>query len=177
MNTNPNSIRVKDLIESQSLGKSYILDVRNPDEFTSCHLPGSINLPLDNIEKGLANHIPHDQTVYLVCQSGVRSERARKILEAQGYSNVICIEGGISECAKINGAVIKKSSQLPLMRQVQIAAGLLMLFGILLSHFLHPAFLFISIFVACGLIFAGISGFCGMAILLEKMPWNKIGTP
>ncbi len=172
-----NTIPAKEFIKLKSGQNPYILDVRNPDEFLSCHLPGAINLPLDSIEKGLSNTIPREQTVYLVCQSGVRSERAGKILEAQGYSNLVCIEGGVAQCAKTPGAVIKNSARLPLMRQVQIAAGFLMLLGILLSQFLHPAFLFLSLFVACGLIFAGLSGFCGMAILLEKMPWNKIVAP
>ncbi|MBF0492151.1 MAG: rhodanese-like domain-containing protein [Deltaproteobacteria bacterium] len=176
METISKTIRAQDFLQLKQKDSCTILDVRNPDEFSACHLPGAINLPLDSIEKGLLSIIPRDKTLYLICQSGVRSERARKILEGQGFSNTLCIEGGISECSKVPGAVVKISSRLPLMRQVQIAAGSLVVLGILLSKIVHPAFLFLSLFVGTGLVFAGVSGFCGMAILLEKMPWNRIET-
>lgn len=51
------------------------------------------------------------------------------------------------------------------MRQVQVAAGLLVLLGILLSWLSSP-FIGISIFVGAGLVFAGVSGWCGMAKIL-----------
>lgn len=150
-----------------------LIDVRSPDEFRASHVPGSINVPLDQIETGQDHKIPKDGPVYLLCQSGVRSERARKLLESRGYGNLVCIEGGLAEFAKIPGVVETVSRVLPLMRQVQIAAGFLVTLGIVLSWFVHPAFLALSLFVGTGLVFAGVTGFCGMAILLEKMPWNR----
>ena len=59
------------------------------------------------------------------------------------------------------------------MRQVQIAAGSLVLLGVLLGAFVAPAFYALSGFVGAGLLFAGASGFCGMARLLAAMPWNR----
>lgn len=168
------NISPSDLIKTKQHTSCYILDVRNPDEFQACHLAGAINLPLDLIEQGKTDTIPQDQPVYLVCQSGMRTERARKLLEAKGYNNLVCIEGGMNACSQISGAVIQNSKRLPLMRQVQIAAGSLVVIGIILSKLLHPAFVYLSLFVGSGLIFAGSTGFCGMAILLEKMPWNHI---
>jgi rhodanese-related sulfurtransferase len=62
---------------------------------------------------------------------------------------------------------------LPLMRQVQIAAGLLVLLGVVLAVTVAPAFIGLSAFVGAGLTFAGLSGWCGMAQLLALMPWNR----
>lgn len=58
------------------------------------------------------------------------------------------------------------------MRQVQIAAGGLTLLGVILDYTIHGGFFLISGFVGAGLMLAGMTGFCGMARLLEKMPWN-----
>ncbi|MFU2115194.1 DUF2892 domain-containing protein [[Pasteurella] aerogenes] len=60
------------------------------------------------------------------------------------------------------------------MRQVQIVAGSLVLIGVLLGWTTNAAFYLLSCFVGTGLLFAGITGFCGMARLLDKMPWNKL---
>jgi len=65
---------------------------------------------------------------------------------------------------------------LDVMRQVQVTAGSLVLIGVLLGAFLNPWFLILSGFVGSGLMFAGLSGWCGMAKLLGNMPWNKRST-
>ena len=65
------------------------------------------------------------------------------------------------------------ATRLPLMRQVQLIAGLLILTGTLLSLFVHPGWIGLAIFVGAGLTVAGSTGFCGMAVILEKMPWNR----
>ncbi len=54
----------------------------------------------------------------------------------------------------------------------QIAAGGLTLLGVILGYTVHGGFFLISGFVGAGLMLAGMTGFCGMARLLEKMPWN-----
>ncbi len=63
---------------------------------------------------------------------------------------------------------------LPLMRQVQIAAGSLVLLGLILSQTVAPAWIFHTWFVGAGLVFAGVSGFCGLARLLAVLPWNRM---
>ena len=60
------------------------------------------------------------------------------------------------------------------MRQVQIVAGGLVLLGVILSQAAAPGWIWLSGFVGAGMIFAGISGFCGMARLLAVMPWNRV---
>jgi hypothetical protein len=58
-------------------------------------------------------------------------------------------------------------------RQVRIAAGAIVLTGALLARFVTPNFIWLSGFVGAGLVFAGITDFCGMGLLLAKLPWNK----
>ena len=69
--------------------------------------------------------------------------------------------------------IADRKAPLPIMRQVQIAAGSLVLLGIVLAVLVSPWFMALSAFVGAGLIVAGITGFCGMANLLLHMPWNR----
>lgn len=84
------------------------------------------------------------------------------------------LEGGI-EARKEAGLPVARDSNQPIeiMRQVQIAAGSLVLIGVVLGALLHPAFYGLAGFVGAGLLFAGLSGWCGMAKLLALMPWNR----
>ena len=59
------------------------------------------------------------------------------------------------------------------MRQVQIIVGLMVIFGIVLGLTISPYLSLISLFFDAGLLFAGISGFCGLASLLMFLPYNK----
>lgn len=150
----------------------FVIDVRSPDEYQYKHIPHSINIPSDELLSRL-NEIPQDRNVSIICQSGMRSSEACRRLDHLGIPQLATVEGGLTAFEKAGGPVQKSNQVLPLMRQVQIAAGSLVLTGIILSRLVHPAFLFISLFVGCGLIFAGLSGWCGMAVLLSRMPWNR----
>ena len=59
-------------------------------------------------------------------------------------------------------------------RQVRIAAGLLVVIGSALGAFVDQRWMGLSAFVGAGLIFAGVTDTCGMAMLLGKMPWNQV---
>jgi hypothetical protein len=59
------------------------------------------------------------------------------------------------------------------MRQVQIIAGGLSALGALLALAVNPRFAVVPLLIGSGLLFAGITGACGMALLLAKMPWNR----
>ena len=63
--------------------------------------------------------------------------------------------------------------RLPVDRQVQLIAGLMVLTGVALGTLIHPWFLAIAAFFGAGLIFAGVTGTCGLALLLMKLPWNR----
>jgi tetrahydrodipicolinate N-succinyltransferase len=58
-------------------------------------------------------------------------------------------------------------------RQVRIGAGSLVLTGLILGFLFHPAFFALSAFIGAGLVFAGITDWCGMGLLLARAPWNR----
>jgi hypothetical protein len=62
---------------------------------------------------------------------------------------------------------------LPLMRQVQITVGFVSAIGAVLALLISSWFAVIPLLAGCGLLFAGLTGFCGLALLLAKMPWNR----
>lgn len=62
---------------------------------------------------------------------------------------------------------------LSLKRQVRIGAGLLILTGVILGTLVHPGFFALSGFVGAGLVFAGLTDWCGMGLLLANAPWNQ----
>ena len=59
------------------------------------------------------------------------------------------------------------------MRQVQLAAGGLVVLGVVLGSTVSPWLYGVAGFVGAGLMFAGATGFCGMARMLQHMPWNR----
>lgn len=162
-------IEVKEMQEKESV---CVVDVRSRDEFLSGHVPGASCFPLADIESGAAQ-LPTGQLIVLNCQAGARSARAREILNARGFTNVVELEGGFSAWASCGLPVSRVRKAIPVMRQVMITAGTLVLSGTLLGIFAHSGFLALPLFVGAGLAFAGITGWCGMAFILERMPWNR----
>ena len=70
--------------------------------------------------------------------------------------------------------VVRGKKAISLERQVRIAAGSLVLLGVLLGWLVHPAFIGLSAFVGAGLVFAGVTDTCGMGMMLARMPWNQV---
>ncbi|MGE0046218.1 MAG: rhodanese family protein, partial [Hyphomonadaceae bacterium] len=108
------------------------------------------------------------------CKSGMRTQANAARLIAKGFREAYFLEGGI-EAWKGEGFAVhtNRAAPLEIMRQVQIAAGLLVLLGVVLGWLANPAFYLLSAFVGGGLLFAGASGWCGLAHLLKLMPWNR----
>ncbi|MEZ4803946.1 MAG: rhodanese-like domain-containing protein [Bacteroidia bacterium] len=65
-----------------------IVDVRTKGEFSSGHIKGSINIPLDTLSKNLSKFKNKDQSIITCCASGMRSASAKSILKSNGYTNV-----------------------------------------------------------------------------------------
>ncbi len=155
-----------------------LLDVRTPVEFREVHVAGARNVPLDRLD-------PHDVQknrngsgdlpLYVICRSGSRAGKAcEKFIEA-GIPNVINVEGGTMACEAAGLSVVRGKKSMSLERQVRIAAGMLVLTGALLAHFVHPYWIGLSGFVGAGLTFAGITDTCAMGMLIARMPWNQVG--
>jgi rhodanese-related sulfurtransferase len=162
----------QDLSEQLGTGTVTVIDVREPMEFASGHIAGSLNIPLARLHQA---DLPQGPLV-LVCQSGKRSATGMQTLIARGQRQPVAdLEGGLPNWQQAGLPLRKlRNAPLPLMRQVQIAAGSLILLGLILSNTVAPAWILLTWFVGAGLTFAGISGFCGMARLLALMPWNKV---
>jgi rhodanese-related sulfurtransferase len=148
-----------------------LIDIRGADEHLRERIPGAINLPLAHVH-ALA---PADSPVIFHCRSGMRTAaNAAQLEAAAGRAPVYLLDGGIDAWRKAGLVTVADRSQpIEIMRQVQIAAGLLILAGLLLGTFVASGFLFVSVFVGAGLIFAGATGWCGLAKLLGAMPWNR----
>ncbi|RYD23502.1 MAG: DUF2892 domain-containing protein [Verrucomicrobiaceae bacterium] len=154
-----------------------IIDVRTPLEFDASHVREAVNIPLDELDpKALVSSgkLPADAPVYILCRSGQRATKAAWKFSNDGHDNAVVVDGGtlgwIDAGLPVDSAPSKVIS---LERQVRIGAGSLVLTGAVLGFFVHPAFFGLSAFVGAGLVFAGITDWCGMGLLLAKAPWNK----
>lgn len=154
-----------------------LIDVRTPAEFREIHADLARNIPLDSLDPaGVMNarNGNRDARLYLICRSGSRGRQACEKFLAAGYTNVVNVEGGTSAWADAGLPVVRGQKTISLERQVRIAAGSLVLLGVLLGWLVHPVFLGLSAFIGAGLIFAGVTDTCGMGMLLARMPWNQV---
>lgn len=167
------NISPRDLKEQLDKDQAVIVDVREPAEFRSEHIPHSYLIPLSDLD---INKLPmKDKNIVFLCRTGRRSGSACEMfIKHHPDINVYSLTGGLSAW-KDAGYEIEssKSKFIPLDRQIQIAAGTLVLLGVLGGFFVSVYFYLLSAFVGCGLIFAGVSGWCGMGKFLAMMPWNK----
>jgi rhodanese-related sulfurtransferase len=150
-----------------------VIDVRTPVEFAEVHVPQARSVPLDELKPN-SLQLEKNQPVYLLCRSGQRATKAAEKFAKDGFSQPIIVEGGTLAWIAANLPVTRNAVKvISLERQVRIAAGALVFIGVLLARFVNPNFIWLSGFVGAGLVFAGITDFCGMGLLLAKLPWNK----
>jgi rhodanese-related sulfurtransferase len=152
-----------------------LLDVRTPSEYASAHVPGARLIPLNElkVEAILAEHKP-GTPIYVLCQAGARATKAIEQFERAGCDDCVLVEGGTQAWIDVGLPVHHGvRSVLPLMRQVQIVVGAFSVAGTVLALIVNRWFAVLPLFLGCGLLFAGITGTCGMALLLARMPWNR----
>ena len=172
------TISPQQLHQRREIGESlHLLDVRTPAEHAQIHVPGVHLAPLDRLDPeqlARVNGFAKDQAVYILCRSGGRAKQAAQQLEKGGFTRCVVVEGGTAAWAEAGLPVNRGEGKvISLERQVRIAAGLLVLLGVILGTWVHPAFYGLSAFVGAGLTFAGITDWCGMGLLLSRMPWNQ----
>lgn len=151
-----------------------LVDVREPVEHAEEHIREATLIPLGELEKR-ASELDREKTVIIHCRSGKRGAQAVEKLRALGFKDVQNLEGGILAW-KEKGLPVATAqrSGLPLMQQVQLTIGLDVLTGVFLSQWVSPGWIWLSGFFGAGLTFAGLTGWCGLAILMSKMPWNRV---
>ena len=148
------------------------IDVRSATEFAAGHIPGAVNLPMDEIENRLADLQP-DQPTILICQAGKRASLTHALLAGR-VPQLSVLEGG-TDAWEAAGLPLVRSvrSRWALERQVRLLAGLLVVTGVFLGFLVYPAWYGLAAFVGCGLIVAGTTNYCAMAHVLARLPWNK----
>lgn len=155
-------------------GKAVLIDVREPDEYIKEHIPEAHLVPLSGFN---LQDFPkeHNKIAVFHCRSGGRTEAAAPQILKSGFREVYQLEGGIQSW-RATGLPVNENAKAPIsiMRQVQIAAGSLILLGVFLAVLVSPWFVALSAFVGAGLTQAGITGNCAMASLLKYMPWNQV---
>ncbi|MGA2635335.1 MAG: rhodanese-like domain-containing protein [Terracidiphilus sp.] len=159
--------------EWQAAGsRAQLVDVRSATEFATAHLPGAINIPLEQIELRTAD-LEVNTPVVLVCQGGTRARLASALLANSGRDLVV-LEGGTGAWLRAgNPAVRSTASRWALERQVRLIAGLLVVTGVLLAVVTSHWWLIVPAFVGSGLVFAGCSGLCPLGEMLARLPWNR----
>jgi len=161
------------LLKNKSTDEIAFINVCTPAEYKEKHIEGVKNLPLDEIELRVGE-LADKKTIYIHCRSGNRSQKAvQKLHELGVKAELVNVDGGLLAWEEGNLPTRSLGKSLPIIRQVMIVAGSLVLSGVVLGVFVNVNFLILSGFVGAGLVFAGVSGWCGMAFLLAKMPWNK----
>lgn len=160
-------VRARRLLDEGAI----LVDIREADERAREHVPGARHNPLSRLAAVDAGGA---KAVIFHCRSGARTAANAQRLAAVANCAAYTLEGGL-EAWKKAGLPVNVDARQPIeiMRQVQIAAGSLVLAGVALGIWVAPAFLALSAFVGAGLVFAGTTGWCGMARLLAYMPWNR----
>ena len=165
-----NTISVSNLACSSS-AELLRVDVRSVTEYASGHVPGSLNIPLDEIENRIGD-FDHDRPIALICQMGQRARMAATLLEPC-RSDLLIVEGG-TKAWKDAGLPIVASvkARWSLERQVRLVAGILVLIGSLLAALVDHYWLILTGFIGAGLTMAGLTDICPMAMFFSRMPWN-----
>lgn len=159
---------------NKARGGSLLLDVRMPAEFEEIHIPGSVLHPLSDLDPAAVRKLAEGKnSCVVVCRSGNRARQAAAKLEAAGVPHLAILDGGVLAWESAGLEVKRGRKTISLERQVRIGAGSMVLAGVALGFLGNPAFFFLAGFVGCGLIFAGVTDWCGMGLLLAKMPWNN----
>jgi len=154
-----------------------IIDVRTPGEYSSGHLPGAHNIPLDQLPGAVPSvrDAAGRGDVLVVCASGARSAQACATLAEHGV-DAATLTGGTQAWTQHGHDVHRPEGARAtwgMERQVRLAAGSMVLLGLLLALVIHPAFALLSAGIAGGLVFSAVTDTCGMAAVLAKLPHNR----
>ncbi len=173
MNALP-TISVQQLADQIQQHGVEVIDVRTPAEFHEAHIECARNVSLTMLDPhGVMRGRDKQSPLFVICQAGSRGANACQRFLAMGYDNVMNVEGGTGAWIAAGLPVVRGRKTISLERQLRIAAGLLVLLGAVFGYLWNVNFIGLSALVGAGLVFAGVTDRCGMALLLAKMPWNQ----
>ncbi|MET8076747.1 rhodanese-like domain-containing protein [Streptomyces sp. NPDC005303] len=157
------------------LDELTVVDVRTPGEYACGHLPGALNIPLDQLRRALPALRDVRGELLVVCASGARSLNACGLLAEHGI-RALTLTGGTQGWAasgqRLDRPATRDRTVWAMERQVRFTAGTVVLVGLGLG-LLHPAWQLLSAAIAGGLVFSALTNTCGMAVLLGKLPHNR----
>lgn len=154
-----------------------LIDVRTPLEFREVHVDFARNVPLDRLDPAKLMQERNGsagEPLYVICKSGNRARQACEKFAKLGHLNVVNVIGGTQAWDAAGLPVVRGKKAISLERQVRIAAGALVLMFSLLAFFVSVHFVWLAAFIGAGLVFAGVTDTCGMALLLARAPWNQV---
>jgi rhodanese-related sulfurtransferase len=158
------------------LEKLLIIDVRSPGEYAGGHIPGAHNVPLDQLRQALPvlRAAADRGEIAVVCASGARSASACEKLSAAGIPAATLIGGTNAWTAAGHPLDRPSGAQTiwPMDRQVRLAAGSLVVLG-LVADLILPGARWFSAAIGAGLVFSAASNTCGMAAALGRLPYNR----
>ena len=161
------------LLAEQDNNSIDFINVCEPAEYKEKHIEGVRSVPLGTV----TDHVQEfnsKQTVYVHCRSGNRGKQAiDRLIQAGVTAELVNVEGGLLAWDEAGYDTGSHTSRMPIMRQVLVAAGSLILIGFVGTYTISDGFKYLAPLVGVGLLFAGVSGWCGMAFVLTRMPWNK----
>lgn len=152
-----------------------IVDVRTEAEFAACHVEGAKLVPLQTLDPKQIVAQSGAAAIHILCKGGARAKTAAERIVNETGQSVWVVSGGTDACVNIGMPHKLGKETISLERQVRIAAGSLVLAGVLGGTLMHPYFCGLSGFVGAGLVFAGVTDTCAMGMILARMPWNKVG--
>jgi len=169
MTLQPISPQTADRLVSQG---AILIDIRTPAEHAGERIAHARHIPLDQLGREPID--ANGAALIFHCRSGHRTRANAPLLCACAGGDAYVLEGGLDAWKQAGLPTLRAATAgLDVSRQVQIAAGSMVLLGTLLGAAISPWFYVVAGAVGAGLVLAGISGFCGLARLLMKMPWNR----
>lgn len=154
-------------------GKARMLDVRSTGEYGSIHIPGAVNIPLDQIAERSSQIAAVDDPLIIVCRSGARARKAHETLRAHGMKNIHILDGGILAWEAAALPLKRGSAVWDLERQVRFAVGLIVALSVTAGYLLHGAFFAFAGAVGLGLLFAAVTNTCILGMALLRLPYNR----
>lgn len=164
----------KEVLEAERRNPSVdFINVCTPAEYKERHIAGVRSVPLSELGGHIAE-FNNKKTIYVHCRSGRRGAEAVQKLSSLGVTaELVNVEGGILAWEGAGYGTLSLTTRLPLMRQVFLTAGLIIVSSSIAALFLNPGAAYITLAIGAGFAVSGLTGWCGMALLLARMPWNR----
>lgn len=173
------SLSPRQALDFLASGRAILIDVREPAEFSAAHIPYAVSVPLAEVSAILRDMaLPADRKIIFQCQKGARGGQACVAVGAiaPGGQAVFNLEGGLEAWSAAGLPLVggvQSAPSISIFRQVQIVIGLLVAIGVIAGFIVSPVGFVVAGLLGGMLAIAGITGWCGLALLLKRAPWNR----